>query len=184
MATHDRWGFTAAQAELVRASLNRRTATTDREGLRGIDRVEIEVIEGLDYRAANPHEAGQMRIGEPVERGGAGEGNSPLSHVLAGAASCLLNQFIRACVVEGPPVRFAGASTKGEFSRAVGGGFERITTEIRAEGELTDGQARALLERAEELCYIHVTLRKAVQMTTVLVVDGIERARSVTGPEA
>jgi len=182
MADRDRWGFTPEQAETVRASLQRRTVTTDRDGLRGLDRVEIEVIEGLEYRAGNPHEAGRMRIGEPADRGGTGEGSSPLSHVLAGAASCLLNQFIRNSLVDGLPVRFTGAATKGEFSRAVGGGFERITTEIRGEGELSDAQARALLERAEQLCYIHVTLRKAVQMTTVLVIDGRLVAQSQTGP--
>ena len=182
MTERDRWGFTPAQAETVRESLRRRTVTTDREGLRGLDRVEIEVIEGLEYEARNPHEAGRMRIGEPVGRGGTGEGSSPLSHVLAGAASCLLNQFIRSSLVDGLPVYFTGAASKGEFSRAVGGGFERITTEIRGEGQLTDGEARSLLERAEQLCYIHVTLRKAVQMMTVLVIDGVERARSVTGP--
>jgi uncharacterized OsmC-like protein len=182
MADRDRWGFTPEQAQTVAAALRRRAATTDREGLRGADRVEIEVIEGLEYRARNPHEAGQMRIGEPVDRGGSGEGCSPLSHVLAGAASCLLNQFIRTAVADGLPIQFTGASTRGEFSRAVGGAFERITTEIQASGELSGVDAQALVERAEQLCYIHVTLRRAVRMTTVLVVDGLERARSVTGP--
>jgi uncharacterized OsmC-like protein len=157
-------------------------ATADRDGLRGLDRVEIEVVDGLEYRARNPHEAGVMRIGEPVDRGGAGEGSSPLSHVLAGAASCLLNQFIRSAAVDGLPLRFVGATCKGEFSRAVGGGFERLTTQISAEGDLEEADARALLERAEELCYIHVTLRRAVRMTTILLIDGVERARSETGP--
>jgi uncharacterized OsmC-like protein len=144
--------------------------------------VEIEVLEGLEYRAINPHEAGVMRVGEPVDRGGLGEGSSPLSHVLAGASSCLMNQFIRSSVADDLPLRFTGASVKGEFSRAVGGGFERITAEFRAVGTLSDAQALALVEQAERLCYIHVTLRQAVRMTTILVIDGHERARSVTGP--
>jgi uncharacterized OsmC-like protein len=183
MSERDDRGFTPDQIDGIRAGIQHRRTTTDRAGLRGLDRVEIEVLEGLEYRATNPHEAGTMRIGEPVARGGTGEGSSPLSLVLAGASSCLMNQFIRSSVADDLPVRFTGASVKGEFSRAVGGGFERITAEFRAEGSLTDDQARDLVETAERLCYIHVTLRQAVQMTTVLIVDGVERARSATGPE-
>lgn len=183
MDDKDARGFTAAQIDGIRAGIDHRRSTTDRAGLRGLDRVEIEVLEGLEYEARNPHEAGVMRVGEPVARGGTGEGSSPLSLVLTGASSCLMNQFIRSSVADGIPVRFAGASVKGEFSRTVGGGFERITAEFRAEGTLTAEQAQALVETAERLCYIHVTLRQAVRMTTVLIVDGVERARSVTGPE-
>jgi uncharacterized OsmC-like protein len=125
-----------------------------------------------------------MRVGEPVDRGGLGVGSSPLSLVLAGATSCLMNQFIRSSVADDIPVRITGASAKGEFSRVVGGGFERITVELRGEGALSPDAARAYVEKAEQLCYIHVTLRRAVRMTTILILDGEERARSVTGPEA
>jgi uncharacterized OsmC-like protein len=186
---HDRnpGGFTPAQVALIREGLARRSAKEDPAGLRGLDRIEVEVIEGLEYRAWNPHESGRMRIGEPVARGGAGEGSSPLSHVLAGAAACLLNQFIRVAVADGLPLRFTRATSRAEFSRAVGGGFERITTVVNGQGSLGEGSAgddaaRTLVERAEQLCYIHVTLRRAVEMTTVLVLDGREHARSVTGP--
>jgi len=183
MSDKDHRGFTPAQIDGIRAGIDHRRSTTDRAGLRGLDRVEIEVLDGLEYWATNPHEAAVLRIGEPVARGGTGEGSSPLILFLAGASSCLMNQFIRSSVAEQLPVRFTGASAKVEFSRAVGGGLERITAEFRAEGTLSDEQARALVEGAERLCYIHVTLRQAVRMTTVLIVDGVERVRSVTGPE-
>jgi uncharacterized OsmC-like protein len=183
MSDKDARGFTAEQIDGIKAGVQKRRTTTDRAGFRGLDRVEISVLEGLEYEARNPHEAGVMRIGEPVDRGGLGEGSSPLSLVITGAASCLMNQFIRASVAEDLPIRFLGASVKGEFSRVMGGGFERITAEFRAEGALSNEQAWALVQKAEQLCYIHVTLRQAVQMTTILTVDGIERARSVTGPK-
>jgi uncharacterized OsmC-like protein len=169
----DPGGFTPAQVAVIREGLRRRSAKADLPGLRGLDRIEIEVVDGLEYRAKNPHEAGMMRIGEPAARGGTGEGSSPLSHMLAGAAGCLLNQFIRVTVADGLPLRFTG--------------LERITTEVRGEGSLGEGPtgdaaAQDLVERAEELCYIHVTLRRTLQMTTVLMLDGRERARSVTRP--
>jgi len=183
MTDKDQRGFTADQLDGIRAGVQKRRATTDRAGFRGIDRVEISVLEGLEYEARNPHETGVIRVGEPVDRGGLGVGASPLSLVIAGAASCLLNQFIRSSVADDLPLRFTGATVKGEFSRVAGGGFERISAEFRAEGSVSDEQAAGLVATAEHLCYIHVTLRQAVRMTTVLVVDGVERARSVTGPE-
>jgi uncharacterized OsmC-like protein len=183
MDERDRRGFTPAQVESIREGVRRREATRDRAGLRGLDRIEIEVIEGLEYRARNPAEPAEMRVGEPADRGGTGQGSSPLSHMLTGTASCLLNQFIRAAVADDLPVRFTGASVRGEFSRAAGGGFERISVEVRGEGALPEARARALLEQAERLCYIHVTLSQAIRMTTTLVLDGRECARSVTGPE-
>ena len=183
MSDKDARGFTAEQIEGIKAGVAKRRTTTDRAGFRGVDRVEITVLEGLEYEARNPHETGVMRVGEPVDRGGLGEGSSPLSLVITGAASCLMNQFIRSAVADDLPVRFLGAAVKVEFSRVAGGGFEQITIEFRAEGTLTDEQVTGLVAAAEHLCYIHVTLRQAVRMTTILVVDGVERARSVTGPE-
>ena len=189
MEERDLQGFSTAQVEAIRDGLARRTESADRRGLRGLDQVEIEVLAGLDYRARNPHEIAEMSVGEPTARGGSGEGSSPLSHFLAGTASCLLNQFIRVAAADELPVRFTGASARVEFSRAVGGGLERITTAVRGEGSLGDGAAgveaaQGLVERAERLCYIHVTLRLAVRMRTVLILDGVERARSDTGPAA
>lgn len=183
MSEKDHRGFTAEQIEGITAGIRKRESTMDRAGFRGLDRVEINVLEGLEYEARNPHEAGVLRVGEPVERGGLGVGSSPLSLVLAGATSCLMNQFIRSAVADDVPVRITGASAKGEFSRVIGGGFERITVEMQGEGVLSPEMAHAYVQKAEELCYIHVTLRRAVLMTTVLVLDGQEIARNVTGPE-
>jgi uncharacterized OsmC-like protein len=182
MDDRDPRGFTPAQVESIRAGVRHRESTIDRAGLRGLDQVEITVLEGLEYRARNPHEAGMMQVGEPVDRGGTGEGSSPLSHFLTGAASCLLNQFIRSSVADDLPVRFTGAGARVEFSRAVGSGFERITVQIQGLGTLSTSEAQALVARAEQLCYIHVTLRRVVRMTTILVLDGVERARSKTDP--
>lgn len=176
-------GLTHDQVEAIRLGLRRRETSRDPANLRGLDRVEIEVVEGLSYVARNPHEPdGRMVVGEPIERGGTGRGASPLSHFLAGAAACLLNQFIRAAVTEDHPVRFTGARARAEFSRAPGGGFQRISCEVAAEGEMSEATARALVERAERLCYVHCTLARVVEMTTILQVNGRELARRVNGP--
>jgi uncharacterized OsmC-like protein len=149
----------------------------------GLDRVEITIVEGLTYAARNPAEPeSAMRIGEPVERGGDGTGSSPLSHFLTGVGACLLNQFVRLCVADGIGLRFAGASVRGEFGREVGGAFRRIACEVHASGPIEPGDAAALVERAERFCYVHQTLRRSVEMTTTLVVDGVAVARHRDGP--
>jgi uncharacterized OsmC-like protein len=146
--------------------------------------VQIDVHGPLAYRAQEATEPDAvMHIGEPSGRGGTGEGASPLAHFLAGVGSCLLNQFVRVAVAEGHELEFEGAAVRGEFGREAGGGFERIGCRINARGQVARAVAESLLERAEALCYVHVTLRKAVRMTTTLWLDGQEVAASVTGPE-
>lgn len=163
--------------------IRRREGRGDPAGMRGIDRIEIAVVDRLAYEARNPHEPdGLMRIGEPVERGGSGVGASPLSHFLTGVGACLLNQFVRVSIAEGYPLAFSGASVRGQFRREVGGAFQRIRCEVRGSGSIADETARELTRRAERLCYVHRTLVATVEMTTVLVLDGREAVHSVEGP--
>jgi len=173
---------------LIADGVRAREAASDPAGTRRIDRIEIEVVDGLEYEAHSPLERdGVMRVGEPVERGGSGRGASPLSHFLTGVAACLLNQFIRVALAEGYPITFTGASARGEFRREPGAGFQRIKVEIRGEsgaggGGLDEALSQELVERAERLCYVHCTLARVIQMTTVLIVDGRSVVSRVAGP--
>lgn len=169
---------------IIAEGIRRREESRDPATMRGIDRVEIVVRDGLSYEARNPHEPdGIMRVGEPIERGGDATGASPLSHFLTGAGACLLNQFVRVAIAEGLPLSFLGASVRGEFRREAGGRMQRIVCEVRATGSIDEAGAEALMARAERLCYVHQTLVAAVEMTTVLVVDGRAVARHVDGPD-
>ena len=171
------------RAAIIAEGIRRREEHRDPSTMRGLDRVEIAVVEGLTYEARNAAEPdSRMRIGEPADRGGDGTGASPLSHFLTGAGACLLNQFVRVAIATGLPLRFLGASVRGEFRREVAGAFQRISCQIRAEGDIDAEGAAALMARAERLCYVHQTLAASVEMTTVLVVDGREVARHVDGP--
>lgn len=183
MSGSARRGWTDDQVELIRHGLETREQAADPAAMRRVDRIEIEVVGGLEYEAHSPAEPdGLMRIGEPVERGGTGRGASPLAHFLTGVAACLLNQFVRVAVAEGYPVSFTDASVRGEFRREPGRGFESIRCEIRAVGELSAATAEALVERAERLCYVHCTLSRVIEMTTVLVVGGTALVTRVAGP--
>ena len=169
---------------IIAEGIRRREESRDPATMRGIDRVEIVVRDGLSYEARNPHEPDSvMRVGEPIDRGGDGSGASPLSHFLTGAGACLLNQFVRVSITEGLPLSFEGASVRGEFRREAGGRIQRLTCEVRATGSVDEASAEALMARAERLCYVHQTLVGSVEMTTVLVVDGQTVARHVSGPD-
>lgn len=168
---------------VIAAGVRHREEHQDPAAMRGFDRIEISVVDGLSYEARSPVEPdGLMRIGEPDERGGDGSGATPLAHFLTGSGSCLLNQFVRVSISEGLPLRFEGASVRGEFRREAGGRFQRITCEVRATGSIDASTAEALMARAERLCYVHQTLVTAVEMTTILIVDGRELGRHVAGP--
>jgi uncharacterized OsmC-like protein len=169
--------------EFIRDGVRKREATPDSQRIRGIERIEVQREEGLRYRAREVHGSdASMVVDEPPDRGGSGEGNSPLGHFLTGTGSCLLNQFVRIAIAEGYDLRFIRADVRGEFARNPGGAFERITTEVRAEGTLAESEAARLTERAEALCYVHNTLSRALRMTTVLYLNGEEAVRRVSQP--
>ncbi len=175
--------LTAKQIELIRDGVQRREHGLHAPTIRGIDRIEITAEAGLHYRAREINgQDSVMEIDEPAERGGGGTGNSPLGHFLTGAGACLLNQFVRIAIAEGYDLTFRRAYIRGEFSRDVGGAFERIASEVYADGTLGADQAQQLTERAESLCYVHQTLRRAVSMTTVLFLNGEEAVRRTSAP--
>lgn len=175
--------MTPEQVEIIRKGVEAREASRDLDQVRGIDRVEIEVAEGLAYRARElnrPHAV--MTVDEPPERGGTDLGSSPLGHFLTGAGSCLLNQFVRVATARGYDVRFVRARLRGTFQRQLGGGFEHLLSEVYAEGSLSAEEAGELTASAEALCYVHNTLSRAIRMTTVLYLDGDEAVRKVSTP--
>jgi len=69
MGEHERSWQTAERLEAIRSGLQRREATNDPAGMRGLERIEVEVVGGLEYEARNPHEPnGSMRTPSgPIE---------------------------------------------------------------------------------------------------------------------
>lgn len=174
----------AERAAVIADGLRRREQRQDPASMRGLDLIDIEVVDVLTYEAHGRGEPDAlMRVGEPVERGGTGAGASPLSHFLTGVGACLMNQVVRVAISEAYPLTVLGTSVRGEFRREAGGAFERIACRLRADGTLTADVARHLVERAEKLCYIHRTLVHAVEMTTILVLNGEEIVRRTDGPD-
>ena len=172
-------------AELIRKGIEEREHTTNDPAIRGIVRVEVSVEDGLTYRAHTPSEPQfVLTIDEPRERGGGGQGPSPLVYFLTGAATCLLNQFIRLAVARDIDVQFEAMSARGERDRGIGGAFRHITQEVYARGSASQQQVEELTAQAEAFCYVHATLSKSVAMTTVVHVNGREVVRRTSEPPA
>lgn len=169
--------------ELITKGVAEREAMRDPERIRGVNRIEITPGDGHSYRGYRPgDESLAMVVDEPTERGGSGLGASPLAHFLTGIGTCLLNQFIRINVSERYGLEFVKMNVRGDYHRDVGGGFQSITQELFAEGTLDQAGVEKLTERAEAFCYIHNTLNKAIKMTTIVHLNGVECVRRVSEP--
>ena len=177
--------WTDEQLDTIRQGIEERRLTRDRSWIRALHRIEVQVIQGFSYRAHSAPDPGlTMTIDEPVDRGGTGKGPGPIAHFLTGAATCLLNQFIRVSISRGYDLDFVGMLMRAEFRRDLGGGFEHIACTIEATGSLPHDDAMLLVGQAEELCYVHNTLKRAVRMSTILNVSGLVVATHETGPGA
>jgi Predicted redox protein, regulator of disulfide bond formation len=121
-----------------------------------------------------------MKVDEPPDRGGTATGPSPLLHFLAGVGTCLLTQFLRVSIAEGYNLRYTGAKVRGEYTRCMGGVYESIVCDVRAEGVLSEADAERLAERAEAHCIAHSTLKKVIKITTVFHLNGQEVVRRVS----
>ncbi len=169
--------------EIIRQRVVDREQATDPEKLRGSRRVDIESVDHLTYRArdtATPNF--EIVVDEPHERGGRNQGPSPIAYFLTGAGACLLNQFIIVSIAEGLNLRFQQNQVKGEFRREVGGSFQSITQDVFVEGDASEAVMQKLTEKAEAFCFIHMTLNKAVKMTTVVHLNGKEVVRRISEP--
>ena len=175
----------SALVEIIRKGVADRAEVPSPDPFPRVLRVEIELVEHLTYRAkptAEPHF--EFYVDEPKERGGNDKGPSPITYFLTGAATCLLNQFLRLAITREIPISVSSMLAKGIFERTVGGGFKEIVNELYLEGNILVEELQELAIMAEGYCYIHNTLSKAVLMTTELYLNGEHVATRTAGPEA
>lgn len=108
----------------------------------------------------------QVISDEPEDRGGTDTGPSPLAYFLSGAAFCLIMQYARIIIIEKMDVDSVEMTLRGHFDRRISGSFDYLIYEIRLSGKDTPQKIKELAEKAEEHCYVHNTLKKAVKITS------------------
>jgi uncharacterized OsmC-like protein len=109
---------------------------------------------------------------EPEERGGTDIGPGPLAYFVAAGALCLMMQYVKMVILERLPVDSVEMTVRAHFDRRVGGSFQDMIYEIRITGDELPDKVRELSHRAEERCYIHNTLKKAVRMKSTVMLNG------------
>jgi uncharacterized OsmC-like protein len=133
-------------------------------------RIDIKLVERLHFEASFGHF--NFAIDEPSERGGTDKGLPPLAYFLAGAASCLMTQYMKLAEEKGIQIDSMETIARGHFDRRIGGAFTDIEYDINMRSPCNVDQMKSLTSEAEAMCYAHNTLKKTVIMKTIVTLNG------------
>ncbi len=75
----------------IKEHIRKRDEANDAKFLFGAERVDLRRVEHLKFEVHKRHFT--FLVDEPADRGGTDEAPNPLAYFMAGAASCLLNQY-------------------------------------------------------------------------------------------
>jgi len=155
----------------IKEHIRKRNEADDKEFLFGSERVDLRRVSHLKFEVRK--RSFKFLVYEPAERGGTDKAPNPLAYFIAGAASCLLNQYATLAMARDVQLDDARLTARGHFDRRIGGAFEEVVYDIRLESKASPESVVALSEEAERMCYAHNTLKKGgVKMTTNLYLSG------------
>jgi putative redox protein len=155
----------------IKEHVRKRHEADDEKFLFGSERVDLRRASHLKLEAKKREFT--FVIDEPPERGGTDEGPNPLAYFIAGAASCLINQYLTDAIFRGIILEDVELTARGHFDRRMGGAFSEIIYDVRLSSSSSKDAILRLSKEAEEMCYAHNTLKKAgVKMTTNIVLNG------------
>jgi len=157
--------------ETIREHVKKRHEASDEEFLFGSERVDLRRLDHLKVEARKRHVT--FYVDEPAERGGTDQGPNPLAYFIAGAASCLINQFLTDAIYRNVNLEDVQLAARGHFDRRMGGAFEEIIYDLKLTSSSSEDDILSLAKEAEEMCYAHQTLKKAgVKMRTNIFLNG------------
>lgn len=164
----------ATEEELIatiKEHVKKRYEAKDERFLFGSERVDLRRIDHLTVEGRKRDF--RFTVDEPWERGGKDKGPNPLAYFIAGAASCLLNQFLTDAIFRGVKLQDVELSARGHFDRRLGGAFTEIVYDIKLTSPSPRAAIASLAKEAEKMCYAHQTLLKAgVKMSTNITLNG------------
>ena len=156
---------------IIREHVKKRHEADDEEFLFGAERVDLKHLDHLTMEARKRHFT--FLVDEPTERGGTDKGPNPLAYFLAGAASCLMNQYATDAIYRDIKLDKFEITARGHFDRRLGGAFSDMVYDLRITSEASKDQILSLAKEAEEMCYAHNTLKKAgVKMVSNIFLNG------------
>ncbi|MGI0080024.1 MAG: OsmC-related (seleno)protein [Nitrososphaerales archaeon] len=149
-----------------------RDVTTIRIDVRNLEQMHLEgLLEGFS-----------VSVDEPPQRGGTNAGPSPLHYFLLGAASCFLTQMARVAIIKEMKIDSMEITARAHADRAKSRRFIDMIYDIRATGTETKDKTIELLHQAEEMCFVHNTLKSVIPMTSNLSLNGTQIATHTLGP--
>lgn len=155
----------------IKEHVRKRHEADDEGFLFGSERVDLRRVDRLKLEVRK--RSFKFVVDEPLERGGTDQGPNPLAYFVAGAASCLMNQYLTDAVYRGVKLDSLELAARGHFDRRIGGAFSEIIYDLRLTSPATKDEILRLSKEAEEMCYAHNTLKKAgVKMVTNLFLNG------------
>ena len=156
--------------KVVKDYLQKRSQAGDKEFLNATTGIDLKIVSQLKFEARRRQFV--FYIDEPPERGGTDAGLNPLGYFIAGAASCLLNQYAMLAMGRDLPLQ-GELSARATFDRRLGGAFETIDYDIRLESTASEDEIRRLSKEALGMCFANNTLRRAgVKITANLFLNG------------
>jgi uncharacterized OsmC-like protein len=160
-----------ALVAVIKEHIRKRNEASDEEFLFGAERVDIRRVDHLQFEARKRDFV--FCIDEPAARGGTDKGPNPLAYFVAGAASCLMNQYATLAISRDIPLGDMKLTARGHFNRRLGGAFEEICYDLKLESSAPEEVILGLSMEAERMCYAHNTLKRAgVRMVTNLFLNG------------
>lgn len=147
----------------------------------GTWRVDIKNVEHVRHEARVRDWT--FTVDEPPERGGTNMGLNPLGYFVLGAVSCFMSQLSKAAIVKDLKIDTMEITARAhtDMVRRV---FTDAIYDIRLTGEESVENATMLMHEAEERCFVHQTLKKAMKITDNLYMNGTLAATNTLGAAA
>lgn len=160
----------------IKEHIKKRNEASDVEFLFGAERVDLRRVDHLKFEVRKRDFT--FLVDEPNDRGGTDQAPNPLAYFIAGAASCLMNQYATIALVKEVPITSMELTARGHFDRRIGGAFEEVVYDVRLDSTAPKESILEVAKEAERMCYAHNTLKKAgVKMVTNLFLNGKPAAK-------
>lgn len=156
---------------IVKEHIKKRNEANDKGFLFGSERIDLKRVSHLKFEVSK--RGFKFVVDEPAERGGTDEGPNPLAYFIAGAASCLANQYATLAIARDIQLNDIQLTARGHFDRRLEGAFEEVIYDLRLQSPANASSILDLSREAERMCYAHNTLKNAgVKMVTNLHLNG------------
>jgi len=137
-------------------------------------KISIKLGKGDDYLSWASAGGFKWLSDEPPQRGGHGEGPTPLSYFLSGLGFCQLVHYTEHIIMDGLDIHSIEMSVVGTITKHRPRRFTEVTYEVRLTGHADAGGVKELARKAADDCYVTNTLKNACKVSGIIIYNGKE----------